>query len=533
MLRLKFVEWALAGLLTATIVVLLFVRAQHASALWRDECATLQLSQLSVAEILRNFQRESFPPLVPLALHCYTHVAGSSDGALRGLGFAIGLLLVGAIWFNAIRLRLGVPLFGLSLLGLSTTFLVWGATIRGYGIGSALMLVAFTACAGAVLEENRKGVVLATCLSVVAVQILLYNSVLIAAITAAALGLACIRRRWSLAMAAFSIALVSAASILPWLLQFRREAQSTIVFGGPVSAEWLIGQFGLSLGTPPWLVATLWVCAGLALLVGAGAALFSAAGQQVERSRNLLVIALVTMAFSVVFYFGFLKIVSYRTREWYYLALITVLVACFDAAASVVSRYLFVRLARIVISVAALCALPASNWPRLLERQTNVDVIARKLESDAGNSDLIVCNPWYLGITFKWYYAGRTEWVSCPILADCSMHRFDLLKERMISPNALEDLLQMIKRRLQGNDRVWIVGDLLFVRAGESAQVLPPAPNSEYGWSSDAYADSWAQQIGDLLQKHAAAGGYASVANPGPVSPLENVHLLWAQGWRE
>jgi hypothetical protein len=73
----------------------------------------------------------------------------------------------------------------------------------------------------------------------------------------------------------------------------------------------------------------------------------------------------------------------------------------------------------------------------------------------------------------------------------------------------------------------------LFVRDGASAQVLPPAPNSEYGWSSDAYADSWSQQIGELLQKHAAAGGYASVPNPAPVSPLENVRLLWAQGWRE
>jgi hypothetical protein len=57
-------EWLLGLLLTATIVSLLVARAFHAGALWRDECAVVQPTQMpTVEDIAHNFQHEAFPPL--------------------------------------------------------------------------------------------------------------------------------------------------------------------------------------------------------------------------------------------------------------------------------------------------------------------------------------------------------------------------------------------------------------------------------------------------------------------------------------
>ncbi|MEY2602022.1 MAG: hypothetical protein QOJ36_1341, partial [Verrucomicrobiota bacterium] len=120
-------------------IFLLAVRANHAGALWRDECASVQLARMpSVSDVLRNFQHEAFPPFFPLIVRIYTILFGSSDTVLRIFGFCVGCFVISAFWINSRLFRTDVPLVGLALMSLNTTFFVWGTTIRGYGLGSAL-----------------------------------------------------------------------------------------------------------------------------------------------------------------------------------------------------------------------------------------------------------------------------------------------------------------------------------------------------------------------------------------------------------
>src|SRR5258707_5039547 len=95
-------EWLLGLFLTATIFYLLLVRAFHADALWRDECAVVQLAGMPLlSDVLRNFQHEAFPPLFPFIVRIYTILFGSSDTVFRVFGFCVGGLLVGAFWINS------------------------------------------------------------------------------------------------------------------------------------------------------------------------------------------------------------------------------------------------------------------------------------------------------------------------------------------------------------------------------------------------------------------------------------------------
>ncbi len=141
---LKYAEWVVALVLSATIIFLLIVRAMHAGGLWRDECAVVQLARMpSVSDIFHNFQHEAFPPLFPLIVRAYTILFGSTDLVLRVFGLCVGCLLIAAFWINARSLSSDVPLIALGLTSLNTTFFVWGTTIRGYGLGSAMIVLIF------------------------------------------------------------------------------------------------------------------------------------------------------------------------------------------------------------------------------------------------------------------------------------------------------------------------------------------------------------------------------------------------------
>src|ERR1700722_8924101 len=99
-------ELLIAILLTATVLLLLVIRATHAGALWRDEAAALQLAQMpTISDVAANFQHEAFPLPFPLLIRGYAALFGASDASLRWFGFAVGVALLGTAWFNSRSLR--------------------------------------------------------------------------------------------------------------------------------------------------------------------------------------------------------------------------------------------------------------------------------------------------------------------------------------------------------------------------------------------------------------------------------------------
>jgi hypothetical protein len=219
---LKKLEWGVAILLSAAAISLLIGRALHAGPLWRDECASAQLALMpTVSQVLENFQRETFPAFFYLLIRFYSKLAGTSDVAFRIFGLGVGLALVGALWLNARRLAAGVPILALSLLALNSSFIIWGTTVRGYGIGSVAIVLAFGAIAALLVNTSKVSCAFAVLTSIAAVHLLLYNSVLLA-VFAIAVAAVCwftrqVRPIWLVAV----IGVLCLASILPNLLAFR------------------------------------------------------------------------------------------------------------------------------------------------------------------------------------------------------------------------------------------------------------------------------------------------------------------------
>src|SRR6266705_461394 len=193
----KLAELVTAVFLSILVLFFLGVRATHAGALWRDEAATVQLAQMpALNDVAKNFQHEAFPLPFPLLIRSYTALFGASDASLRWFGFAIGVTLIAAAWFSSRALGDRGPVLFLTLFGLNSTFLMWGTSLRGYGLGCVFLLLTLGLTAKAISQPTTANAVAATIASIASVQFMVNAVPLVAAIAASALLVFILRRRF-------------------------------------------------------------------------------------------------------------------------------------------------------------------------------------------------------------------------------------------------------------------------------------------------------------------------------------------------
>jgi hypothetical protein len=188
---------------------------------------------------------------------------------------------------------------------------------------------------------------------------------------------------------------------------------------------------------------------------------------------------------------------------------------------------------RLGFGSAALIAAPFADWPAVTERLTNVDVAAQTVTARVAPSDLILVVPWQFGIPFQRYYSGPATWVTIPNISDHQVHRYDLVKAKMISARPIDDLTEAVRMTLASGNRVWIVGGLNLPRPEEGAMILPPAPASRFKWDNRAYTASWWQQLSVFAVVHANKVDSVPLPQPGSsqISELEQTSLTMVEGW--
>ena len=125
----------------------------------------------------------------------------------------------------------------------------------------------------------------------------------------------------------------------------------------------------------------------------------------------------ITLLIGIITYTGFLKLLNYHTQPWYYLSLITFVAICIDPILwpNKSRSYGWLRAGAAALLL-AMTVIPASRV--IAPRHTNLDIVARKLETLAAKDDLILLTRWECGITFQRYYRGRAPWMTIPPLKD-------------------------------------------------------------------------------------------------------------------
>jgi hypothetical protein len=139
----------------------------------------------------------------------------------------------------------------------------------------------------------------------------------------------------------------------------------------------------------------------------------------------------------------------------------------------------------------------------MLKKQcTNMNDPATVLSTSVNKNDLIIIHPWYYAIGFSRYYHGAAPYVTLPDIEDHRIHRFDLVKLKMMSTSPIDSLFIKIDQTYNSGHAVWVVGFPIDNSNDNEYETLMPAPDREYGWSEGIYCTSWMQQVTSYLQKY-------------------------------
>jgi hypothetical protein len=533
--HIKRIELIVSILLSAGVFCFLVVRATHAGSLWRDECGALQLARMpAFSDIARNFQHEAFPLVFPTTLRVYTNLFGTQDAVLRCFGVAVGVALMAVAWWNCRAIGDQGPSLFLVLVGLNTTFLTSAESIRGYGLGSVLLLVTLGLAVRTLRQPNNHNVVVTTLAAMASVHCLINHIPLIAGMVLAAAVVLIMRGRFKQTAIALGVGAICSASFVPYLKTYA-HADWNVLNQYPVTFISLEDKFASALGGGHWFVTLSW-CALVLLLICAAIWRWRLSwSNKTDRDAEILAFLVLVVGFSIVVYYVFLRLLNYPTQSWYYLPLICLIAGAVDLISGML---LFrdaskKRLARIVIVLVGAALLPLTFGDEITAPETNIDVVARQLEEKAKPDDLIVVNPWYLGVSFNWYYRGTTPWLTVPIIDEHRVHRYDLIKTKMSQPNAILDVYQAITRALQSGNHVWFVGDSDPPPAGRAPLSLGPAPDRRFGWQEEVYGIAWSEQLGAFLQEHVLERALVIQPLNDGMTGHEDVPLLVARGWRD
>ena len=511
------VEWAVAGVATVIAASLTVAALTRGHALWRDEVNSVATaSASSVAELWRLLEFESFPALWLVTLRGWMAVAGATDGALRLWGAAGLLALVAAIWLAPRRSQThGIPLVGLALFAVNADALAWGATVRAWSVGAALAIVAWIAMRDLVTRTSRRSIVLAVIACVAASQTTYQNAVFVAAFAGAA-SLSLWRDGSSRrALIPPAVAAVSAASLLIYAPALVRRAAWIDVSQQPINLAQLLARLGEVLSASGPVAAATW---GLALI----AALLVALPRRGPDGYVAL-----SLVFSISGLLTFYLIFGYPTQQWYYLALLAIMAVAIDAALAIPTETVW-RAARVAVAGAVVATSLGRALTRSADPFTNIDVVGTRLSRDAGPSDLVIANPWYLGVSLHRYYTGAARVRAVPSSVDTRVHRFDLVKVAMQNNDPMRSLLGEIQQTLESGHRVWVVGGVTDAPPGTiTALPLPPLPQT--GWNSGPYEAVWSFALARLLREHAV--DRLDIPAATGASSLERADLAVFRGW--
>lgn len=540
------VEVVAGLLLTAAVIVLLVATWLHAGPLWRDEASSASVAaQPTFSAMLVAHTWDSCPCLLHVLLRGWAAVGfGSSDLSLRAVGLLLGLGTLGLLWWGVREFGGKAPLLALVLLSLNPTMLLYGSSVRAYGLGVFTLLLVLITIWRLATRFSWWRAAAALGAALLCVQSLFTNSSLLLAVCLAGAAVALRRRDWKTTLTILAVGFVAALSVAPYVV-----AIGGLDFGATSSRltyeistqNYPLSQFifALQLALRSGAEGMLWVWGLLTIAALAGSAWLAfrpakpAAEPVPQRDRSLFF--LVALAAGTISFFTMLCFTKVPTQPWYYLGMMGLAALCLDAGLGPwVRRWTQTALVWSVALVLLAVLLYPQAYEAMHVRMTNLDQVCRQLKTQADPNDLILVNPFYLGVTVGRYYDGPAAVLTVPETVNGLRYEpYDECRKIMAEDRPIDPLLQRVSQTLKAGRRVWIVGSMQFLRPGETPGMLPPAPHSQYGWFLAPYQELWTRQIAFLLQSHATKVGQTPVPALGPVQQYEDVQLLTVEGWHD
>jgi hypothetical protein len=522
-------NWIAAALVTlfATYLHVLFLL--NAGGLWRDEVDLVHLSLLpSFSEVWRNLPHDSCPILMHLVVRAWSAIGfGNTDPGLRVLGLYVGLFLLLALWFASCTMRSGAPLLAVTLACLNVTTIRAGDSLRGYGLGSALAVLALAIIWRLSYRPSLAAFSSAVALAVLSVQSLYQNAFLLFAACCGGFVLCAAERRWRDILPIFAVGAAAAVSLLPYIPLTARaqDMYMPMKLGFRFSHAWKV--LSVATGSPLPGFTWVWVALSIGALAAAIYVLFSRRDRFPDRTRGLILFAITSLILGAAGYAFFLRLSEYPTQPWNYVPLMTFSAVCLDAIFFTAGRW--TRPVAMIFAALTISATFLFEVPVVKCRQTNMDLIAARLSSAVAPNDYVIVHPWYCAVTFERYYKAAAPWTTLPPLEDYTLQRWDLFKAKMQTKDPIAPVIDRISSTLQSGNRVWLAGEMPY--SEEPLPKILPAPNNPWGWFAEDYSFYWGVQVTQFLSTHCERSAVV-IAPAKCINPYENLPVAVLTGWK-
>jgi hypothetical protein len=526
----RYSNWIAAALVTLFAAYLHALFLLSAGGLWRDEAAFVHLSLLpSLPDVWQTLGFDHCPILMPLAVRAWSALdLGNTDLGLRVLGLVIGLFLLLAFWFASWTMRNGAPLLAVTLAGLNVTIIRGGDSLRAYGLGSVLGVLALALIWRLTCRPSLAAFSCAVAGAVLSVQSLYQNAFFVFAACCGGVFVCVVERRWRDTLPIIAVGAAAAVSLLPYIPLIVRAQDWYIVakLGFRFSRGWK--QLSVATGSPLPIFPWVWVAFWIGALATANYVLFWRRDRLSDRDRGLILFAGTSLVLAAAGFAAFLKLTDFPTQQWYYMPLIVFSVICLDTI--FLAAWRWARPAAMILAGVTIAMAFVFELPSVICRQTNVDFIAAQLSTQVAASDYVIVYPWHSGVPFQRYYKGAAPWTTVPPLEDHGVHRYDLLKAKMQTKDPIAPVIDRITSTLQSGNRVWLVGNFPFPQ--DPPPEILSTLNNPWVWFHVYYSFHWGVQITQFLSAHCQRSAVAMPPSTNCVNPFENLPVFVVTGWK-
>ncbi len=528
--------WAELGLAVFVSIGSLLIHItflMHAGALWRDEVSCVNISQLpSLEKMWTAMQFDSPPPLLFFILRGWTGLGfGDSDIRLRTLGVIIGISLIGILWRNAWKMGYKIPLVSLVLIGLCPTFFIYGNTLRPYGIGVLLMIWMVYSIWEVVQTPVWNKTLKAGIASILAVNCVYYNWLIIFSVYFGALAVIVRNRSFKTIGALIIIGILTLASLSMHFIRLPQLMEMTRIWKKGTNMEQIINKYVEAVSASGSLMIWVWFFLFIFTLIYFTYYLFRDVKQKKHEKNDLMLFMGISTGVSVVCYLLFLANLSYNMESWYFMTIMGFLAISFEIA--LYGAFKDKKIARVIkFALTGIIAvwMFVIVWPQAQTRMTNIDLLSTKLEYSADKNDLIIVDNCWPSITFARYYSGKTPWMTIPEINDNRFYRMDLFENKMMEQRPLQNIINNIAMTLRSGNKVWMVGQFNYLKKGEVPGSLPSPPLIKSGWYSGPYHYIWSRQLSYFIQSNAKIIKEITIPVSGPVSKYEKLPLFLIKG---
>lgn len=520
----KLVSWLILIASVALHIIFFF----HAGGLWRDEANSLALAKLPTFLDNWNAVRlDAHPVGYSVLLKPFVAIGGDNDSWLRMLGCLTGIFASWSVW-RMVRIVGGqVPLLFFGLWSLNAITVPYTSSLRPYGL-SIVALALFLILMWRFAEDGKIWRLIgAFVLAFIAVHCHYANLFLILTATA---GLSLSGRfepekvRWVLCCG--MLPCLSLLCYLPSLHEARSWADML--------------QSGFSWQRPFILIESYWQAPGVdvgiwwmgGFLLTIGSLFWLISQSQIAASRQRSIMAGVFLLLPLPATMALLASGKTLALPWYFVSPLVPVVFSGDVLIGLLLRNgLWLRVGRLALTCFICSQLFLASKEMVEYRQTNIDLIAEKLNVEAQKNDLILVGDWVEGVSFSRYYRGTAPWQTIPPLADHSIHRFDLAHRGLGHYSQLAGYLARMESTLRGGGRIWIVGDIGLdqTKARQFEAFKPNAPLHNYA----VHTENWKLRVAQLLYDHGGKTNHFWLPEEQPVSSYENPPLFVINGWRD